>query len=77
MGQRERKRGIQADSALNIEPDVKLDSTTLKSQPELKPGIVRPTDCTHMDALKFIFKCDIYTSESDLFGRNIHFFSPV
>ena len=38
-GQRKRERESQADSILSMEPNIVLDLTTLKSQPELKPRV--------------------------------------
>ena len=35
----------QADSMLNVEPDMSLDPRTLRSQPEPKPRVGHSTDC--------------------------------
>ena len=35
QGEGQRERESQADSALNVEPDARLDLMTLRSQPEL------------------------------------------
>ena len=44
MGEREREREPEADSALSTEPDAELDPTTGQSCPDLKPRVRRLTD---------------------------------
>ena len=55
-GGRGRGRESQANSTLNAEPDMELDLTTLRSQPEAKPRVRGLTHCTTEASLSLTFK---------------------